>query len=364
MVIKRSKALEILEQAVEEAQASEGTEYRSDYHALIQEICNLARNGSATTIAALGTMILAKATDADVAVHTLKSNLPDDGAYSARSLCQHVLAANAIRLDLDIGVTGREPLNNQPYFGKSRLSEALDSAHSRAIPAISKLIEFADILDCVDEETALGVLIDYCSIQSGRRESLNLNLPDTPYNMSMLRHWISTFMETSEGGKRAQSVAAGLCDLLVSEQITVSVDAINDPDRKFPGDIGIYLDDEKIPHQVIEVRDKPVGPSDIAHVTEKCANAGVQRAVILAVSNDQDLLDIVEQEEIAEEYGVLVQSYFGWSSFLMEQLLRSHAHLGDVMSFVAERIYCRAQELNVSDAGISLWRSLTRDLID
>jgi hypothetical protein len=44
-------------------------------------------------------------------------------AYSARTLCHTVLVPLAAELGFNIGVTGREPLNNKPYLRMTRLGD-------------------------------------------------------------------------------------------------------------------------------------------------------------------------------------------------------------------------------------------------
>jgi hypothetical protein len=52
-----------------------------------------------------------------------KAQAETDGAYDARSLCHKVIVPLAPQLGFSIGVTGREPLNNQPYFRVSRATK-------------------------------------------------------------------------------------------------------------------------------------------------------------------------------------------------------------------------------------------------
>ena len=45
------------------------------------------------------------------------------GVISADSGCHSVLVPAAAELGISLGVTGREPLNNQPYFRMTRLGD-------------------------------------------------------------------------------------------------------------------------------------------------------------------------------------------------------------------------------------------------
>ena len=69
-----------------------------------------------TQIALLGTSLLARAVDVRANPFALKADALVDNAYSARTLCHGVLVPFAWENGYDLGVTGREPLNNQPWF--------------------------------------------------------------------------------------------------------------------------------------------------------------------------------------------------------------------------------------------------------
>ena len=72
--------------------------------------------------------MIAKAMRLDVDLFAIKPLHAHDNpnAFSARSLCHAVLVPLAADLAISIGVTGREPLNNQPYFRMTRLGDNTD----------------------------------------------------------------------------------------------------------------------------------------------------------------------------------------------------------------------------------------------
>ena len=100
----------------------------------IEKISQLCEAGlSKTHLAFLGTAILAKAVEPKVNLLAIKPRLlPEEPfAYSARSLCHGVLVPLSAELDFDIGVRGREPLNNQPYFRMSYLGDQDSCSYRR-----------------------------------------------------------------------------------------------------------------------------------------------------------------------------------------------------------------------------------------
>ena len=85
----------------------------------IETLSRLCEEASVRThIAFLGTALLAKALNHNVDPHTVKpTHAPNkERAYPARTLAEKVLVPVSIQVGFHLGVTGREPLNNQPYF--------------------------------------------------------------------------------------------------------------------------------------------------------------------------------------------------------------------------------------------------------
>lgn len=95
--------------------------------------------------------------------------------------------------------------------------------------------------------------------------------------------------EDSEGGKQAQAVVAALIEIFAGAE-RVESGRINDPSRKYPGDVCIaYTDDTRKWEKAIEVRDKPVSDSDVRIFGKKCVDMGVREAALVVVSNAQKI---------------------------------------------------------------------------
>src|SRR4026209_1928989 len=109
------------------------------------KICDEATR---THIAFLGTALLAKAVDLRVDVWAVKAR-EGQNTYSARGLGHSVLVPNAPMLGINLGVTGREPLNNQPYFQLDRLSRQA-TVHGKAREALSSLCDILDEVEKLD----------------------------------------------------------------------------------------------------------------------------------------------------------------------------------------------------------------------
>jgi hypothetical protein len=112
----------------QQAKLSETDPGDGEWVAKVERLSLLCEQGvSKTHIAFLGTVMLAKAVDQRADLFSIKPTHAEAGdrdrAFSARTLCHGVLVPLAAELGISLGVTGREPLNNQPYFRMTRLDD-------------------------------------------------------------------------------------------------------------------------------------------------------------------------------------------------------------------------------------------------
>src|ERR1700731_1250117 len=117
MKISKERAEETLREAFESKEQSAAIDR---WAAEVERLSAVCEGAAKTHIAFLGTALLAKAVDLGVDAFAVKSVSLDKseqaGAYSARGLAHGVLVPFATEFGIDLGVSGREPLNNQPYF--------------------------------------------------------------------------------------------------------------------------------------------------------------------------------------------------------------------------------------------------------
>lgn len=358
MKIDKKKALAILE---EEAVLAKTAAQDEVWAKVFSEIFEALNGKGQTLVAVLGTALLAKATDLRVDVFSLDigdNEDEDDRKYSARNLCKDVLAAHAPRLGINLGVSGREPLNNRPYIGKLNIYEAQGKVSKGVLDAMRFLIEFLKVLDGVDDDrVARGALRSFIQMRSFERPALP-PLSFDAKNISrcgLLLH-IEKFLEKgSEHGKRAQSVVAGLLDAQDSEE-RVRITKVHDPDRNFPGDV-ILRGNTDEPWIAFEVRDKPVSAADLDHFAAKCKTHHIVRATIVACVRSPNPDEFNEARLRAESNGVFLSLYGSWRALLDDVLMWSYHPQDVILSTAVTRILARAAELEVSAAGLQLWAS-------
>lgn len=362
MVIDAAVARAILQEEALKARSDPGS---SVWAARFEQLDTLCGTIARTHIAALGTALLAKAVDINVDVFALKRTGNGPRAYVARSLAKEVLAALAPQLEIDIGVQGREPLNNQPYFRESRISREMP-VKANARPALLLLVEILNLVDRIESpEKAREVLRTYVAGRQAKfRRHVGIKVDGAVSFADLLARLMAFTAEGSEGGKRAQAAVAGLLDAAVGPE-RVSTSRVNDPDRSLAADVGIR--DRSGPgcwERVFEVRDKAVSEPDLHHLLAKAGTAGITRVGMIALAQSQPAIDAEHAVIIAASRGVVLQVIRGWSEFLRTLLFWTDANVSAFGRVAVERIDQRLIDVEVSDETLASWRKLARNATD
>ncbi|HEX8241719.1 MAG TPA: restriction endonuclease, SacI family [Allosphingosinicella sp.] len=320
------------------------------------EILSEAAAGSRTHIAFLGTAILAKCVEPTIDVFSVKKR-GGAKAYSARGLCHNVLVPNAPELDINLGVTGREPLNNHPYAGMDRVSRAAN-VRSTVQAVLEMLCDLLDRLQASSEEQARQALRAFIEVRRrlGARYSRTI-AGRVEISLQALLESIGTLVSTSEGGRRAQAVVAALMDIFAGVE-RVDARRINDPSRTVPADVNVRRSDGDGWERVFEVRDKPVSREDLYLLANKCRLSRVDEAVMVAIAPSPSMSLLDEARAWAIERGVTLTVVSDWSTLVTQAL-----HWGPLPTLqgAAElpgRIEQRLIELEVAEEALSLWASL------
>ena len=254
-------------------QAKIASENNSDLFWLeeIERLSSLCEAGCPKThIAFLGAALLAKALNQKVDLYAIKpTQRPDNpNAFSARSLAHSVLVPLSAELGIHLGVTGREPLNNQPYFRMKWLNDdtPIRADGRQAFDLVLGLIER---LSAHTRDEALSALRSFIVVRMRYQPRYGTLDGDIEISPSKLIECIQALSKNfSEGGKVAQAIAAGVLDVIEGMDFIES-GRINDPDRRFPGDRGGLRPDlllrgravQPVPRRAHEGRTIPFHPA-------------------------------------------------------------------------------------------------------
>jgi hypothetical protein len=318
-----------------------------------------------THIAFLGTSILAKAASPSIDLTALKPVHAGGNvdAYSARTLSEKVLVPLAAKHMVHIGVTGRQPLNNQPYFRMTSLGDGTP-VRGKALPAFEYILALvAELQKARGTAMAKRALRAFIAVRQRHWPRYDVASGRVSVSAEMLAQRIEELVrKNSENGARAQAVAAGLLDVFVGDG-RVESGRVNDPSRHYPGDVCILSDgDDEVVHweKSFEVRDKPVSASDVTVFCAKCAHTGVREASVLMVSQNQAPLDDLDLMRQAARTGVGLTLFYGWDQFVSQVLF--WAPTPKIMGVIeaVDRIEARLVSVEASPEAVGLWHSLTR----
>lgn len=312
--LDHSRAKAILFEEAAAAQRGDRTGLADAWKDRVAKLGKLCPHGrSSTVLAALGTAMLAKATDDRVDIYALLDRGEAPDSYSARSLADNVWARHRAELDIDLGANGANPLNNTPFIGKTRIDE---------ITGVRNQAGWAAFMDCMSELKSLSTSAEVREALRGfiaaRSRSL---LPPIKVDLqegddvavSRLISEINAYVsEESEGGRRAQACVAAMLDAAFGPE-RVFVGVINDPDRHAPLDVSVTDDSGRF-IIAFEVKDKPIVDFHVRSSIEKTVkDHGLMNLAFVAVSKQQKANNFDEVVRWAAKHGVKITLFLSWS---------------------------------------------------
>lgn len=313
-----------------------------------------------THIAFLGTSLLARAVDPTADLYEIQpTHAKDNGdAYSARTLCHEVLVPFAADVGLSLGVNGREPLNNQPYLKMHRFDENVVVSR-RAKDVLKYLCELVkELSEMRVSDHARVALRAFIFVRKQYQKTYAINEDHAYISPSTLLGGIVRFVkESSEGGKRAQAVVAGLMDVYAGEN-SVESGKINDPSRHYPGDVAVRSSaEDQSWEKAIEVRDKPVSREQAQIFGKLCVEKGVRDAAIVMVAAKQPVLDQSSMQLWADQFGIGLTLFHGWTEFVNQVLYWCSEPRHEASNLAARCIESRLMAVEAEADSIPRWWS-------
>ncbi|MDA2809398.1 restriction endonuclease, SacI family [Nocardiopsis sp. RSe5-2] len=305
-----------------------------------------------TYTAALTTALLARACNEEVDPLSIKEKY-SSRSFSLRTLCHTVVVPYSVELGFDIGATGREPINNQPFFRYDHYDQ-IERIQGRARPYFERLRRaLLDVdLDEYSEERAfesLAAVIKICR-EYNKSERLDI-LPEASSEVQIIR-LAQEFVTTGpEVPKKLQACVAAALDIVCENVISRR---LNDPSRDVPGDVQAVSG--KKPFLAVEVRGKAVSKSELEQFVRSARQSGIPRACLVVDSPFHESLPPVYVSELEAKYDCLVEVEESVSSFL-----RSTFFYPDCLPLVLKqfpvRMLRRMEEIEVQAPVIDSWIS-------
>jgi hypothetical protein len=309
---------------------------------------------SKTFTVALGTALLAKATNPGVDALALKATSGPD-AYSARAVAHQVLVPGALQHVYNLRATGREPLNNQPFFRYDRIDE-IERIHTNARPHLPALIAACQAINQLDASGALAGLAAFLRVRmDAARERHAIDLRGAGPSLVQLIATTESFVTSDpEGGRRGQACVAAAFDLASA---TVHSGRINDPSRRMPGDVQVL--EAGVPVLAVEVRQKEVNYYEAIQFAESLRRAEVATGLVAMLDPAQPELDeydlLVDAERL---HGVALTVAYGVQDVLLAAAVWCGKPLEDVLERFPSLMLDRLDQIDVAPATRQQWASL------
>lgn len=302
-----------------------------------------------TYVPMLGTALLAKATDDRVSALSLKESAGHN-AYNARGPGHEVLVPLCVAEGISLRTTGREPLNNQPFFRYDRVSKSM-KIRSTNQADFDYLLETLELVDFLRGEDAVRALAAFLRVRLLDPTSSGVpaiaHVSDAGEGVAQLAALHA--QEDSEGGRRGQALVAAALDLLSDHVMTRRV---NDPSAGIPGDVIVGGIESGI---VREVKQRYIADHEIRQLIDRASEAGWSKVAVDAFAVGHPTLDEHALRTHAASRGVLLEIGHDAAALIRRCIASSALPAREAARVFATQYARRMAELECDLAGIQEW---------
>jgi len=351
ITIDRRAAEEVFHQALRLARSDAALPEEWD-----RRTAQIASARSQTFTPALGTSLLAKATDRRVDALSLQSG-SSHKSYSARGLATGVLVPQCKIAGIDIRTTGPEPLNNQPFFGESNITESL-KVKKGTESELRFLCECLRAADFLENESALAAFAAFLRSRiKATGELEEVGIEGRPLAMARLVESVSAFVSMhSEGGKVGQAIVAAILDLVHKD---VRTRKVNDPGRGWSGDVGAFVEGKV--SLSVEVKQRPITESEVLQFIDRLGTAHVPRGVVAALAQGDVPLDADRVAEGTVRYGLALDIVLGVRRLLLDVIRHIPGDPHEAMALLPQLGLKRLKEIEASEEIQRAWVEATTE---
>jgi hypothetical protein len=314
----------------------------------------LGDSPSVAFIAAVGSVLLAKATDGRIDAFVIQEQEGSAGAFSLRGPAK-VLGLNRRAYGFDIGSSSdRDPINHGTLVGSTRWDVALQRITPAHKPFFQVILNWLADINSLDEEQALHALAAYIRVRQAIAPGAALaRLPEVPGRVPALTDLVDVlegFVSAEpEGGARGMALAAAA---FRSAGLDAGLPSRNDPRR-----IDIPVRRGQALVIGCEVKQEATTEAVADTLASDAASHGAGRA-LLAVMRPGLLVhfNLAATVERAERnHGVVLRVTDGVRQLLHEALMAGPADT-DAFCAVLPRAFGEGmREIRASEPSIDTW---------
>lgn len=314
----------------------------------------LGELGTVTYIAALGSAMLAKATDPRVDVLTQDMNAGAH-AYSLRKVAEFLARHNSGRYHM--GAVGKNPVNNRPFLGGPGRIDEFTKISPKARPSFELYRDCLVELNRMSGDEAQRAFVAWLMVRMAVQQAKaaadqELLAVSTGLDVATLIDTAERFVrEDPEGGKRGQSFVAAVLDCAFSD---VVLQGINDPK---PGDVRVRDRDRTA--WIVEVKQVAVDEATAFTLASEAQAMGVTLALLVVLADRQSPLDREQiRRRAIREHRVLLEVAESVRELIGMVAVFSMTGIEQIAASLPGRYALRMREHGVSEPAQRRWAEL------
>lgn len=323
----------------------------------IERTEQLGESPSVAFIAAVGSVLLAKATNPEIDALVIQTREGSAGAFNLRGAAT-ALGAKKREFGYDIGSSSdRDPINHGTLVGSTRWDVALDRIREDHKPFFQLILTWLVDVNRMSQDEATQALAAYLRVRRTiSRGAAAQQIPAAMTNVPTLSDLIGVldgFVGADpEGGARGMALVAAVYRAAAFEAVL--------PSRNDPRRIDIAINRDGIMVIGSEVKQVDTTEATADTLTEDVANAPASRA-LLAVLRPGALINFDRTATIRRaemDHGVVLRVTHGSRELLHEALSAGSVGL-DEFSAALPRLFAEAlRDIRVAEHAIETWAAI------
>jgi hypothetical protein len=317
----------------------------------------LSESPSVAFIAAVGSVLLAKATDPTIDAFVIQAKEGSAGAFNLRAAAS-VLAANKRAFGYDIGSSSdRDPINHGTLIGSTRWDVALDRITARHKPFFQLILQWLPDINRMNQRQAREALAAYVRVRRAVvRGSAVTKVPLKLANAPTL----SDLVDVLDGfvGADTERGARGMA--LVGAAYRVAGFDVKLLARTHPRRIDIPISRAGALHIGAEVKQEDTGEGTADTLAEDAVKAGASRALLAVLRPGSlvafDRAAVVRRAE--KRHGVVMRIVQGSRELLHEALSASDRDVDEFCAALPRAFADALREIRAEDVTIDTWAAI------
>jgi hypothetical protein len=314
----------------------------------------LANSPSVAFIAAVGSVLLAKATDARIDALVIQEQEGSAGAFSLRGPAK-VLGMKRHAYGYDIGSSSdRDPINHGTLIGSMRWDVALGRITARHKPFFQVILQWLGEVNGLSKEQALEALAAYIRVRQAvlpgaAATRLPAMLAQTPELHDLVEALEAFVLADPEEGARGMALVAAA---FRAAGLDAGLASRNDPRR-----IDVPINRSGTLVIACEVKQEDTGEAVADTLARDASSAGVRRALLAVLRPGKlvrfDRASVVQRAERA--HGVVLRTTYGVRELLHEAVIIGPSEVGAYCASLPREYADALREIRVDEGSVDTW---------